>query len=87
MIGLAPLTPAFPHPLSTRLAMCVCARRGEGVRGRERESYPDLSRDYRPAGVKVQGVQAGTAGGLGVEECGGTAEGMQQQLHCVQLRI
>ena len=38
---------------------------------------PNNGADDGPAWVKVQGVEAGAARGLWVEECGGTTEGVE----------
>lgn len=39
--------------------------------------YPDKGRDEKAAGIELQGVEAGAARGLGVEEGGRTAEGVE----------
>lgn len=45
------------------------------------------STHHGTTGVKVQGVQAGAACSLGVQEGSSTAEGVKQQLHSVHLGI
>ena len=46
-------------------------------------TYLDGGAHQGPTGVKVQGVQACAASGLRVEEGGGTAEGMEKELHSI----
>ena len=50
-------------------------------------SHPDLCRDDRPTGVKVQSVETRATCRLWVEEGGSTAKRVEQQLNRIQLRI
>ena len=50
-------------------------------------THPDLCRHHGATGVKVQCVETRAASGLGVEESGGAAEGVEEELHRIQLGI